>query len=360
MENNAIATIVDVTGQAYARNADGELRGVQAGDVLREGETVVTVNGGKVELSLSDGSPLIVSDIPEMTLTRDLLGEQAAGPDESAVKDETVEQVLAALESGDDLSDVLDPTAAGPGSSSGAGSEGHGFIRLARILEQTEEFTGLIGTSAQEGITPREQDLTTFVAVEEDQAVSAIPLPTIAVGDDLVVEGGTAQVEVFLNKPWNEAITVKFETADGIAVSGADYDLATGTLTFQPGTTSIFLDLNTIDDDLVEPDENFLVNLSNPISAIIVDSSGEVVITDNDEPPVVIEPPTPPVPPRTTNPVGSPRATNPASSSRATDPAGSPRATDPAGSSRATDPAGSPRATNSAGSSCYFSCDQYR
>ena len=115
MEPVAIATVVAVTGKAYARNADGELREIRPGDVLMEGETVVTPDGATVELSLSDGSPIVVADMPELTLTPDLVADTAPGADESAVQDETVEQVLAALESGEDLSEVLDATAAGPG-----------------------------------------------------------------------------------------------------------------------------------------------------------------------------------------------------------------------------------------------------
>ena len=94
MEAVAIATVVAVTGKAYARNADGELREIRPGDVLLEGETVVTPDGGSVELSLSDGSPLVVTDVPEMTLTPDLVADTAAGADESAVQDETIDVTL--------------------------------------------------------------------------------------------------------------------------------------------------------------------------------------------------------------------------------------------------------------------------
>ena len=149
MDPVAIATVVAVTGKAYARNADGELREIRPGDVLMEGETVVTPDGATVELSLSDGSPLVVADVPELSLTPDLVADTAPGADESAIQDETVEQVLAALESGEDLSNVLDATAAGP-SASGPGGEGHSFIRLGRIVEETDEFSGVSGTAAPE------------------------------------------------------------------------------------------------------------------------------------------------------------------------------------------------------------------
>ena len=80
MADNVIATVNAVIGTAYARNANGELRELKPGDVLLERETVVTPDGASVELSLSDGSPLLVADVPELTLTPDVLAETAAIP----------------------------------------------------------------------------------------------------------------------------------------------------------------------------------------------------------------------------------------------------------------------------------------
>ena len=113
MANEAMATVTSISDSAQGRNITGDLRVLKAGDTLLEGETLVTPNGGRVELTLSDESLLLVTDVPEMAITRDLVAETAAGPDESAVEDETVEAVLAALEAGEDLSEILDPTAAG-------------------------------------------------------------------------------------------------------------------------------------------------------------------------------------------------------------------------------------------------------
>ncbi len=158
MATAIIATVTSISVRAQARNADGELRELKVGDKLHEGETLVTPNGGRVELSLSDGSPLVVSDVPEMAITRDLVAETAAGADESAVEDETVQQVLAALESGEDLGNVLQPTAAGSDQQGAAGLEkedGHSFIRLGRILMGTDEFSGIAGSVAADNCSAR-------------------------------------------------------------------------------------------------------------------------------------------------------------------------------------------------------------
>ena len=172
MDSIAIATVVAVTGTAYARNADGELREIRPGDVLLEGETIVTPDGGTVELSLSDGSPMIV-DVPELTLTTDMVADLAPGPDESAIQDDTIDAVLAALESGEDLSNVLEATAAGPGGSGPAGA-GHSFIRLGRIVEGIDEFSGVVGTLAAETDPTLDQNLVTVDAILAAVSASAL------------------------------------------------------------------------------------------------------------------------------------------------------------------------------------------
>ncbi|MEP4149385.1 MAG: retention module-containing protein [Halioglobus sp.] len=372
MDPVAIATVVAVTGNAYARNADGELREIRPGDVLLEGETIVTPDGGTVELSLSDGSPMVV-DVPELTLTTDMVADLAPGADESAVGDETIDAVLAALESGEDLGDVLAATAAGPGSGGPAGA-GHSFIRLGRIVEGTDEFSGVVGTLAAESeltidqnlspvdaiddsaqtdagepvtivvedndiffegedvisitqpengtavlndddtvtYTPNEgffgEDKFTYTAVgpdgtQRDSAEVTVDVappppedpkepmeepPVINIGDDVVIEGGTASVTVTLSKAWDEAVTVKFETADDTAtVSGGDYDPATGTITFQPGQTELEVNVTTNEDNFDEPTEFLNVNLSDPINATIGDGQGQVEIIDIYEEPTI-------------------------------------------------------------------------
>jgi hypothetical protein len=58
---NAVATVVSVEGEAYARNPQGQMRRLFAGDVLLEGETIITMPGGHVELAFADGKLLTVN-----------------------------------------------------------------------------------------------------------------------------------------------------------------------------------------------------------------------------------------------------------------------------------------------------------
>ena len=491
----SIATVASVMGTAYARNADGELREIQPGDQLLEGETVVTPDGSVVELTMSDGTPLMVADMPEMTLTQDLMAETATTREEAEITDETALAVLEALEGEGDLGDVLEATAAGLGGAGGPGG-GSSFIRLGRIAEETSEFSGIAGSegavpaafgdpapevidaiddfetteqgepvtivveandvapngsdvisitqpsngvavlnaddtvtytpnpdfvgtdtltytiSSPEGIaidsavvtividaappapapepepepapTPvpeppveiriddvtvtegeiavqtvslsraSEEDITlnftTFdgtatvdggdynadagvllipagttevtistqtnvdaivegsenylvelsdasdgVIVDDTGVVTIVDTPVITINDVTVVEGDTASLVISLSTASESPVTVDFESADGTAISGADYDPDSGTITFAPGVTEAQVSFSTTDDEAVESTEAFVVNLSNASGAVIGDAQGVVTILDNDVPPPPPPPPGAPV-----------------------------------------------------------------
>ena len=61
----AVATVIAVEGQAFARTPAGQMRQLKAGDVIREGETIVTMLGGQVQLAFVDGH--ILSVLPNET-----------------------------------------------------------------------------------------------------------------------------------------------------------------------------------------------------------------------------------------------------------------------------------------------------
>ncbi|MEP6388396.1 MAG: retention module-containing protein, partial [Halioglobus sp.] len=373
MDNVAIATVKAVVGKAYARNADGELRELRPGDTVMEGETVVTPDGGSVELSMSDGSPLVISDMPEMTLTADLVAQTASTREESEVTDETINDVLAALESGEDLGDVLAATAAG-GAGGGAGGAGSSFIRLGRIVEGVDEFHGVLpewgyGDPGQEldplqpvdalddvvnsdgepvtipvqsndefpegeliasftqpengsvvlnsdgtfTYTPREgfdgTDTFTYVGINptgnaQDEATVTVvvtlppapepepepePLPLISIGDAVVQEGDTATVTISLSEPSDQVITVKVDTFDRTATSvSGDYDPDSETVTFNPGETEVTISIPTNVDDIQEGTEFLVADLSDPVNAEIHDGEGVIEIIDDFTPTISI------------------------------------------------------------------------
>ena len=77
----------------------------------------------------------------------------------------------------------------------------------------------------------------------------------------------------------DKTLYVDFNTEDGTANAGSDYEAAEGTLVFQPGETHKQFFITIIDDDIFEEDEHFYVHLSN---LRVGDSQGMFVSTPTD------------------------------------------------------------------------------
>ncbi|MBF0586824.1 retention module-containing protein, partial [Prosthecochloris sp. N2] len=89
--NTPIATVASLQGQAWARSADGTMRPLSEGDQIYRGETVVTADGGRVDLLLPDGSLYPVQG----ELLAQLTPEEAASQNENSegeVQDQTEKQ----------------------------------------------------------------------------------------------------------------------------------------------------------------------------------------------------------------------------------------------------------------------------
>ncbi len=103
-----------------------------------------------------------------------------------------------------------------------------------------------------------------------------------------VLRYGAASQAVFtvsLSSPSAVPVTVNYSTADGAALAGSDYTTENGTVVFDPGVTQRTIIVPTVDDALIESEETFVVNLSNPSAgATIGDPRGVATITDDDNP----------------------------------------------------------------------------
>ncbi len=110
--------------------------------------------------------------------------------------------------------------------------------------------------------------------------------PGLSINDISVLEGNKtgnpATFTVKLSQPSTRIVTVNWATQDGTALASSDYTAASGTLTFSPGFISQTISVSIVHDFSVEPDETFLVRLSNPTNASIGNGIGTCTIL-NDE-----------------------------------------------------------------------------
>jgi hypothetical protein len=116
--------------------------------------------------------------------------------------------------------------------------------------------------------------------------------PVVSIDDETVIEGNAGSTIAFfsvtLSNPSNHTVSIDYFTTDGTAIStpplSADYQSASGTVTFQPGETSQVVTVPVLGDTAVESDETFNVNLWHPVNTTIADGQGVATITNDDAP----------------------------------------------------------------------------
>jgi len=112
------------------------------------------------------------------------------------------------------------------------------------------------------------------------------PPPLVYVTNYFINESSPSlQVLVLLSYASHFTTSVDFATSDGTATGGLDYSSTNGHLQFNPSVTSRSFNLFITNDTLVELNETFYVNLSNPTNAV-VSAPGVVTILDDDSPTV--------------------------------------------------------------------------
>lgn len=120
-----------------------------------------------------------------------------------------------------------------------------------------------------------------------DVIIRVIDTPEVFLADtDVTVnEGETATFTVSLSNAALETTTVTFQTADGTAIAGSDYQSQSGTLVFDIGESQKVIEVVTSQDSLHEADETFLVQLTGAVAANVRDTADESTGTIVDDDP---------------------------------------------------------------------------
>ncbi|MDY7050016.1 MAG: Calx-beta domain-containing protein, partial [Microcystis panniformis WG22] len=145
--------------------------------------------------------------------------------------------------------------------------------------QATTKWSGDAWKSINQWTPQTWQATTTWTAADWDKPFLTISNPTIAENNS-----GTKNLvfKVTLSTTSTQTITINYATANNTATAGSDYTATTGTLTFTPGQISQDIIISVNGDTAIEPDETFLVNLSNPNNALITDNQGLGTITNDD------------------------------------------------------------------------------
>ena len=126
----------------------------------------------------------------------------------------------------------------------------------------------------------------TLVTLTNDDAA-----PQLSIVDGAGIEGdtgtNTVAITVNLDVPSGLLAAVDFTTGVGTASVDVDYQATSGTLIFQPGTTSRTVAIKVRGDTIHEQDEIFTFTLSSPRNAEILDGDGQGQITNDDSAPAI-------------------------------------------------------------------------
>ena len=150
------------------------------------------------------------------------------------------------------------------------------------VVEGSETFTVSLSGASNASIA----DAQGIATITDDDAT-----PSISVSDASVTEGNTgtstATFTLTLSAPSSQTVTVEYATASDTASSGVDFVAASGTITFAPNATSQSISVSILGDSVDEPNERFLVDLSNAANATIATAQTAGSIVDDDAAPQV-------------------------------------------------------------------------
>lgn len=109
--------------------------------------------------------------------------------------------------------------------------------------------------------------------------------PSFSISNATVFEGnsGYSDMNFTVQLSQNANASVQYTTLNNTALSGSDYNLTSGTLTFTTGgSLTQTISVPIIGDTTIEPSETFTLTLSNPTGAILGASAATGTITNDD------------------------------------------------------------------------------
>ncbi|MGC4016590.1 MAG: Calx-beta domain-containing protein [Luteolibacter sp.] len=154
-----------------------------------------------------------------------------------------------------------------------------------QIVESTENLVVALVNPGGAGLGTITQHT---LAISDNDIPPAQPTVGFAAAASSGPESNTAvYLPVALSFAPKSPVTVAYAVTGGTAVSGSDYTLANGTLTFNAGETVKLIPVTVVDDAVIEPDRTILVGLSSPTGADLAANSSHTYTIVNDDTPVV-------------------------------------------------------------------------
>ncbi|MBV9927279.1 MAG: CSLREA domain-containing protein [Acidobacteria bacterium] len=152
-------------------------------------------------------------------------------------------------------------------------------------VTEPDETVGLLLYSPTVPELVGQRARSTMNIVDESKPVEVTFTAYVAALTEELSGTSFARYEVSLSAATGRTVSVHFETSEGTATAGVDYQPVSLDLVFAPGEVSKEVLVTINGDTLEEPaNETFFVNLLNAVNANIVNGRQQVAIINNDTP----------------------------------------------------------------------------
>ena len=124
------------------------------------------------------------------------------------------------------------------------------------------------------------------------QDIPAPVIPNIAIQDVAIVEDNAGQKKatfnITLDQITDQTVTVNYATVNNTAIAGSDFVDQIGQIVFAPGVQTQTITVPIIGDTVVEANETFFVQLSEPSNGVITTAQATGTITNDDQEIIVL------------------------------------------------------------------------
>jgi VCBS repeat-containing protein len=280
---DSIAVVASLEGQAWAKSSDGTLRPLKVGDSVSAEEVVVTATGARIELDFGDGKPVAIAGGQEVLMGNDLWVDLAADKQDAAVDDASVQEALRVLNEGGDLTEVLEETAAGL--EGGGAGEGHSFVELTRVVENTSPNAFSFG-AVNNGA---ERVPATFQSSNQINQAPQVDAQSFSGDEDTIINGQVIATDIendvlsysLLSQPANGTVTLNSATGSFVYTPNANYngpDSFLVTVTDDNGnstTATIGVTIAPVNDAPVSSNQNLSTQEDTSVSGQVIASDIE-------------------------------------------------------------------------------------
>jgi VCBS repeat-containing protein len=280
---DSIAVVASLEGQAWAKSSDGTLRPLKVGDSVSAEEVVVTATGARIELDFGDGKPVAIAGGQEVLMGNDLWVDLASDKQDAAVDDASVQEALRVLNEGGDLTEVLEETAAGL--EGGGAGEGHSFVELTRVVENTSPNAFSFG-AVNNGA---ERVPATFQSSNQINQAPQVDAQSFSSDEDTIINGQVIATDIendvlsysLLSQPANGTVTLNSATGSFVYTPNANYngpDSFLVTVTDDNGnstTATIGVTIAPVNDAPVSSNQNLSTQEDTSVSGQVIASDIE-------------------------------------------------------------------------------------